>query len=219
MGSFAVRLSETAPTWARAVAPVAEWLARTLWSEIPKSAREVAPATHLTQRHRRESRGGPPCPQTEPPRPQSLCRICGGAIRPESSYCASCGRAISADGLREVAQLGRIYAQTPEAKLRRAATKRRHDIARQHWSPATQPSWLNEQAYIGQIQPRLGAVAISAIAAALGVCEAYAADIRAGRRVPHRRHWLALAQLVARQRFSLALRRSRFSAISTVLSV
>jgi hypothetical protein len=53
----------------------------------------------------------------------------------------------------------------------------------------------NEQAYIERIQPRLGAVTISAIAAALGVCEAYAADIRAGRRRPHPRHWQALAGL------------------------
>jgi hypothetical protein len=37
MGSFAVRLSETAPTWGRAVAPVAEWVARTLWSTNRKA--------------------------------------------------------------------------------------------------------------------------------------------------------------------------------------
>jgi hypothetical protein len=30
MGSFAVWLSETAQTWGRAVAPVAEWIVRTL---------------------------------------------------------------------------------------------------------------------------------------------------------------------------------------------
>ena len=32
MGPFAMRLSETAPTWAHAVAPFAEWVARQLWS-------------------------------------------------------------------------------------------------------------------------------------------------------------------------------------------
>ena len=39
MGSFAVGLSETAPTWARAIAPLAERVSRTLWSTIRKPAR------------------------------------------------------------------------------------------------------------------------------------------------------------------------------------
>jgi len=46
------------------------------------------------------------------------------------------------------------------------------------------------------IQPRLEAVTIPAISAAIGVSEPYAADIRAGERVPHPRHWQTLAQLV-----------------------
>jgi len=195
MGSFAVRLSETAPTWARAVAPVAEWLARSLWSEMPKPAREAAPATHLTQRHRRESRGSSPSPQTNPPRPQSVCRMCGKPITPECSYCALCAVTVSREGLREVAQLGRVIAQSPEAQARRAATKRRHDAARRAWRPSSQPAWLDEQTYGQRIQPRLRAVTIPAIAAALGVSEPYAADIRAGRRRPHPRHWQALARI------------------------
>src|ERR1700687_119544 len=39
-------------------------------------------------------------------------------------------------------------------------------------------------------------VAISTIALTLGVSLPYASDIRAGRRRPHPRHWLALARLV-----------------------
>ena len=196
MGSFAVRLSETAPTWARVVAPVAEWLARTLWSEMPKPAREVAPATRLTQRHRCESRDSSPCPQTKPPRPQSVCRTCGTPIKPECSYCVTCGVAVSREGLREVARVGRVAAQRPEARARRAATKRGHDAARRAWRPSSQPAWLDEQTYGQRIQPCLGAVTIPAIAAALGVSEPYAADIRAGRRRPHPRHWQALSQFV-----------------------
>jgi CRISPR-associated endonuclease Cas1 len=34
MGPFAVRLSESAQTWGRAVAPIAEWVARAFWSTI-----------------------------------------------------------------------------------------------------------------------------------------------------------------------------------------
>ena len=43
MRSFAVRLSETAPTWARAVAPVAEWVARALWHTTTKAAVRLLP--------------------------------------------------------------------------------------------------------------------------------------------------------------------------------
>ena len=57
MGSFAVGLSETAPTWARAIAPLAERVSRTLWSTIRKPARQVSPATRLTEAHRRQAKG------------------------------------------------------------------------------------------------------------------------------------------------------------------
>ena len=36
MASFAARLSETAPMWGRAVAPIAEWVTRALWSRSEK---------------------------------------------------------------------------------------------------------------------------------------------------------------------------------------
>jgi len=36
MAPFAVQLSETIPTWRRAIAPVAEWVARALWSTMRK---------------------------------------------------------------------------------------------------------------------------------------------------------------------------------------
>jgi CRISPR/Cas system-associated endonuclease Cas1 len=55
MASLTERLSETAPTWARAVAPVAEFVSQALWSSTKKSSRNDATApTRLTQRHRSE---------------------------------------------------------------------------------------------------------------------------------------------------------------------
>ena len=53
-----------------------------------------------------------------------------------------------------------------------------------------------EQAYRDKIQPRLAEVTVPAISKALGISRPYATDIRAGRRRPHPRHWLTLAQLV-----------------------
>jgi len=51
MASLTERLSETAPIWARAIAPVAEWVAQALWNSANK--KEHLP-THLTQRRRSE---------------------------------------------------------------------------------------------------------------------------------------------------------------------
>jgi CRISPR associated protein Cas1 len=73
MGPFAVQLSEMVPTWGRAVAPVAEWVVRMLWHTPTKPARQLAPATRLTQSRRREARGRESVPPPEPaPRPQTL---------------------------------------------------------------------------------------------------------------------------------------------------
>jgi CRISPR-associated endonuclease Cas1 len=196
MAPLAARLAETAPTWGRAVAPLAEWVVRTLWSTIAKPVRRTFPATRLTQRRRREAKGSIDLPTNPTPRPQCVCRVCGTPVAPGRRYCRRCVRTISKENLVEVARSGRAAAQTPEAQARRSATKRRHDISRQSWVPSSQPAWLDNETYLQKIQPRLAGITYSAIASALGVSEPYAADIRAGRRRPHPRHWQALAQLV-----------------------
>jgi len=49
MASFAVRLTETSGVWARAVGPVAEWVAQQFWSTTKKRTHHDLPPTHLTQ--------------------------------------------------------------------------------------------------------------------------------------------------------------------------
>jgi CRISPR-associated endonuclease Cas1 len=201
MGSFAVRLSETAPTWGRAVAPYAEWIARTLWSTLAKSKREPAPATRLTQRRRREVKGSSSRTSSEPvPRPERICVVCGTALATGRSYCRSCAVPVAIENLAAVAAAGRVAGQMtshgPEAQARRANARRRHARAASAWQPSSLPTWLNEETYLGKIQPLLTGLPDKAIASALGVSIPYAHAIRAGRRVPHPRHWLALAQLV-----------------------
>jgi hypothetical protein len=85
---------------------------------------------------------------------------------------------------------------TREAEARRGETQRRQAAARLNWRPSDQPAWLAEETYREKIQPRLAEITVPIISSALGVSKAYATDIRAGRRCPHPRHWLALAQLV-----------------------
>jgi hypothetical protein len=72
----------------------------------------------------------------------------------------------------------------------------RHDLDRAAWQPSSLPAWLNEETYLSKIQPLLTGFTNKAVASALGSSIPYASAIRAGRRVPHPRHWQALAQLV-----------------------
>lgn len=194
MGSFAVRLAETAPIWGRAVAPYAEWVARTLWTRRP--VKDTGPATRLTQQRRRETRGpsSPPGPQFRS-RVQHLCPGCGKAIRPERTHCADCAVPAATERLADAAQLGRLVAQGAEAREKRSRTQRRQTKACWSWEPSSQPAWLTQDVYSHEIQPLLAKTSASAIASVIGVSRCYAGRIRKGYR-PHPRHWKRLAELV-----------------------
>jgi hypothetical protein len=197
MGPFAVRLAETTPTWARAVAPMAEWVSRIIWSTIPRRARQLSPATRLTQGHRRHAKGGPSnLPARPAPRPLAVCRTCGEPLVHGSKYCSDCAGTVAKENLIEAAKLGRVATHSKRAEALRAQTQRRHAAAMRVWHPSELPDWLNEEAYREKIQPRLARFPVSTIASALGISGPYATDIRAGRRRPHPRHWYALAKLV-----------------------
>ncbi len=197
MGSFAVRLSETAPTWARAIAPMAEWVSRTLWSTIPKPTRQLSPATRLTQGRRREAKGGPSSLPARPaPRPPAVCGVCGMPITSGRRYCAGCAVTVSRENLIAAAKLGRVAGHSREARTRQAEAQRRHAAAKRAWQASSQPLWLDKETYIRKIQPLLSGVKVPVLSAALGISEPYAAEIRGGRYLPHPRHWHALAKLV-----------------------
>jgi CRISPR-associated endonuclease Cas1 len=193
MAPLAVRLSETAPTWGRAVAPIAEWVARAFWSTIRKPDSPLA--SRLTQRRRREAKGCGTALFVPVPSPQSICHGCGKAIATGSTNCAVCAVPVSRQRMSEVAQLGRAASRTPQARARVATTQRRQAAARYGWSPSSQPDWLTAGVYTEKIKALLARASISEIARALDVSYPYAAAIRAGRRRPHPRHWQALARL------------------------
>lgn len=196
-GSFAMQLSETALTWARAVAPFAEWIARTLWSTTrPKPHRPRDPATRLTQDHRRAAKGGAPTASLKlPPRPPTLCRICGTGIKFGRSYCPVCNLTVAREGIIEAAKLGRKKGHSHYARALQAEKQRKHAAAVKAWNPTDKPDWLTEEVYRERIQPQLSRVTVPAISSNLGISEPYAAEIRAGWYLPHPRHWLTLAVL------------------------
>jgi hypothetical protein len=201
MGSLAARLSETGPTWGRAVAPIAEWAAQTFWTrnrKPPRGGRTLP--TPLTQRRRSEGRGHEFNPVMTPAQiPRNICAGCGTTTL-GGQYCPGCGREVSREKLIELAKSGRKVALSPRSRKKHAETQRRHRAAQREWLAAPKPDWLTENTYDEKIQTQLASVTISAISSTLGVSEVYAANIRKGRYRPHERHWLALAKLVDKQR-------------------
>jgi CRISPR-associated endonuclease Cas1 len=196
-GPFAIRLTETTLIWGRAVSPIAEWVSRTIWSTIRKPTGERFPATLLTQDNRRQAKGGSFDAGIEDKlRPPRICRICGATIKRGQTYCAACAVGVSRKGMIVAAKLGRIATHSRDAEALRAKTQRKHAAALAAWKPSELPEWLNEEAYQAKIQPALAGLTVPAISSALDISQPYATAIRAGRRRPHPRHWLSLAQLV-----------------------
>jgi CRISPR-associated endonuclease Cas1 len=195
MAPFAVRLSETARMWGSAVAPIAEWVARALWTPNRSHQSRSLP-TRLTQRHKREARGSSPLPPAiSPPRRENLCGVCGKTIDRRSSQCSDCAINGSTERLTSVAKLGRVAARSPKARAKHVASHLRHTKANSAWDASKQPAWLTDRLFSEQIQPLLTLASPSAIARRIGVSRWYAGRIREGYR-PHPRHWHALAELV-----------------------
>ncbi len=195
MSALAVELAQTARMWGRAVAPFAEWVARTLWSNSRKPSDQIAPPTRLTQRHKREAKGAPSFPDNErAPRAQHLCTGCGKSIPAEHTHCNKCGIDGAKQRLLDAAKIGRQASRSPEARAKHRASRRRHAVACSNWDASTQPAWLTAEIYTQEIQPLLAKWSTSVIGSRIGVSRGYAGRVRDGYR-PHPRHWKVLAEL------------------------
>ena len=196
MASLTVRLSETASAWGRAVAPMAEWVAQELFASARKKKQKIHLfPTRLTQQRKIEVKGREFLPNAPPiPLHQKVCPGCG-AETGRRRHCASCGRELAREIMIQSAKCGRLAAQLPEANKRRAQSQRLHQAGQRAWRLADKPSWLTRDFYEREIQPKLSSVTVRTIVSALEVCDSYAADIRAGRRCPHPRHWQALSKI------------------------
>jgi CRISPR-associated endonuclease Cas1 len=213
--SLCSKLSETAPTWGKLVAPWAEYVAHSL--RASHTSRDAARgfSTPLTQAHRRKAKSALP-PAIKTPTVERICQGCGTPTR-VGRNCPNCGREISKDKLIELAKAGRIVALGPEARRKHSETQRRHEAAKRAWRSALQPNWPDQPTYDREIRPRLASITLFTISSTLGVCESYAADIRSGRHRPHPRHWKALAGLVGCDK-RISRRRPRVGIYSQVPS-
>jgi CRISPR-associated endonuclease Cas1 len=196
MAELAIKLAETASKWRHAVAPFAEWIARTLWSGRQKPENGISLPTRLTQSHKRESKGGSPVAPLIPTlRRENICRGCGKNIQQRSIHCAHCQVDGATQRLVNAAQVGRLAARSPEARAKHVASRRRHAQACSEWDESKQPAWLTGKVFSQRIQPLLVNISSAAIRSTIGVSRWYAGKIRQGYG-PHPRHWLALAGLV-----------------------
>jgi CRISPR-associated endonuclease Cas1 len=194
MADLASQLAETASTWARLAAPLAEWAVKEIASTT-RTGRPI-PATRLTQNHKRALTGGTFIPISEPQlkRPK-LCSVCGTEIQNRNNKCRSCLAEILPERLRGLASKGRLSSHSDNAEAKRSKTRLANHEALRSWSPSDLPSWLTAKFYAERVQPLISSLSTTAIARSLVVSKGYATEIRLGR-VPHPRHWQALVKLV-----------------------
>jgi hypothetical protein len=193
MAPFASKLSQTAHTWAQLVAPVAEWFAQQI-SKPAKAGQRGLPA-RLTQRNKREVEGGDSLPKRNfALKPTRLCSVCGAERNTGSVICIGCSNEVNSERLTNIAHLGRKSSHAPEAEAKRAATQQINTKAVRNWKPSDQMTCLTPDFYLKKVQPILASAPSSSIAKLLNVSRGYAGNIRKGR-IPHPRHWRALAEL------------------------
>ena len=162
----------------------------------------------------RKKRRQKPTAALEPGLPLPICKGCGIPLEPESdrprrrgAYCPEClstrrkevGQGLSKGSVAHMAEFernsGTRPSHTPEATaLRRSSNQRQQwDQAtweREHRGDDHDPEWFKTD-----ILPGLASVPLSRIAEATGMSVSTASKIRAGRRIPHPRHWENLNQL------------------------
>ena len=151
MGRLAKQLSETAPTWGRAVAPVAEWVAQAFWNASSTANKKSILPTRLTGRRRSEGRGNTFETRSNPvPRRVKICEVCG-AEGVKSRYCRSCAVEASREHMAQVALIGHAKPKSKKTKAHISKILSDHAVANSWWDPSSLPNWLNEECFVQKI--------------------------------------------------------------------
>jgi CRISPR-associated protein Cas1 len=196
MSDLTVKLADTTPTWSREVAPIVEWYTREISSADFQERPIIAPATRLTQRRRYEANGSTP-PLAKPTQKQhGICAGCGRAISPGNRHCADCARLERESKFRAGLERSREASRSPEASAKRILAVKRQNEALRNWNPSDLPEWLTDEVYTNQIQPALHRFSKKQIAEALGVNVSFVYKIVNRGEIPHKRHWVKLAELM-----------------------
>jgi len=206
-------LAETAPTWRRAVAPVAERIAHKLLDGKNGETRnhQRALATPLTQTHRsagrdRVRRHPHRVPASDSPTMPQACRMCGVILdKLGRLYCDDCllearqdvAKPWSSKGLKTLANL-RAEGKDP-AHGGKAARKRGRRVAQfkretAGWQQVHGDSYVSRY-FVRNVLPKLKRMSLGEMTRRTGLTPGYCSFIRRGMRVPHPRHWDALRRV------------------------
>ncbi len=219
--NLARELAETEPLWAKAVAPVAEWVAQTL---IKGHKPKVALPTKLTEGNRSAgrvhvrsqdktvevARHDVAVAAKTVERPPAVCPECGKVLpNRERKFCSDeCFQAHNADvllptfaaagpaALAQARAEGKDPAHGGEVGRKRGQTNAKRAEERARWDAEHGETAASErERFSGEILPQLAEVPLSRIIEATGVSLRYASLIRRGLYTPHPMHYDALARL------------------------
>jgi len=216
-------LAQTAPYWARILAPIVERVAarcasgsQTLVVSISESTREaglsVPHRTPLTQRNR-----------SRPLRARKLtavqaraalnalaparCGECGVQLaNPKRRYCEACLPQQAVRGSARAVELGhlrRLAGERDERSSEAVRRKHRENALRQakalaEWKLAN-PATPNPQQFTRDIWPRIRALTVRELVAATGLSQAMCKRVRSGSATPHPMHWEAFRRISKRR--------------------
>jgi CRISPR-associated endonuclease Cas1 len=163
----------------------------------------------------RRKRRQKPTAELEPALPLPICKGCGLPLSRESdrprrrgAYCPEClatrrkevGMDLSKESVTHMSDFeertGVRPSHTAAATARRKAANQRQQWDQATWEQDHQGEDHDADWFRSEILPGLVSVTLSRIAEATGMSVSTASKIRAGRRIPHPRHWTVLAQIV-----------------------
>lgn len=218
--SYDVRtmLTETAPMWARAIAPWVEYVAQRLNNKKTKIP------TNLTQNNRSKGRDGirkgTPIERKIIVRLKPVCQSCGACMEKKNrKFCDKClpqqeqeavvkMATTGVDALRKARQCGVDPAHGGEAARKRAETQKERRQKRLEYEMTHDNLEQERLRFVHEIQPKLAWVSLSAVMSATGLSIRYASLIKKGEYVPHPVYYKALEDLLAditpRENISLA---------------
>lgn len=213
--SFAVTLAKLTPRLFAFVAPIVESVIRILEAarSATNSARSALPApTILTQARRRIARPTTLRRSNAGPLEARRCRDCGTPLESSGARLTRRQRVCASCSSRERPTLLTKFARAGQRTL---AHRRAEGVDPAHGGAAAKARGASNAAhrravaafvddgslegldFARDIAPGLAALPLRAIADATGLSQAYCSKMRAGKCIPHRRHWQALARLVA----------------------
>ena len=191
-------LSETATTWRTHLALPAESLARLVSAGTEANVKHLT--TPLTQSNRRRAKGATWTPRAGESGLASNCQRCGDSLDSKRKLCDRCWDVFQGEsewvalGRKKLDQMRRSSldpAHGGEAARKRGEKNRQRQRAVAEWNASNErPS---AQAFREEILPKIQSLSLRQLADATGLSIDYCSKIRRGIKVPHPRHWAALA--------------------------